>query len=117
MDTQYLRLMAKAALDHADEMGWHEDDLARTLAHMAIEAADLLDTRPAAEDVHGPTGATIAKVGTVRISGDGLGEFAHQGDMVQFRITMSDDESNADRYYRGFNDGYELGYERGRART
>lgn len=59
-------------------------------------------------DVHGPTGAAIEKVGVVTLKGDGSASFDHEGEQVHFRITLDDDESNADRYYRGFNDGYEF---------
>lgn len=57
--------------------------------------------------VHGPTGAAIARVGIMRLPGQSIGAFEHNGEPVAFRITLDDDESNADRYYRGFNDGYE----------
>lgn len=55
----------------------------------------------------GPTGAELARTGSVRLNGDGTASFALGGDgeQVHFRITLDDDESNADRYYRGFNDG------------
>lgn len=58
--------------------------------------------------VHGPTGAAIASEGIVRLGGDGYGSFLNDGERIKFRITPSDDEANADRYYRGFNDGVEF---------
>lgn len=59
-------------------------------------------------DVHGPTGAAIERLGVVTFKGDGTASFDHEGEQVAFRITLDDDESNADRYYRGFNDGVEF---------
>jgi hypothetical protein len=77
-----------------------------TVAIIAVHAArlELAKGRMKITDVRGPTGAVIARVGT----------FDHKDGPVQFRITISDDESNADRYYRGFNDGYDLAERRAR---
>lgn len=59
--------------------------------------------------VHGPTGAAIAEVGTISVhnNGDGTAEFDHEGTPIHFRITLDDDEANMDRYFRGWNAGYD----------